>query len=147
MLGNLIDGAEINIDVGREKLFILYDLEWQDSMDTKPKLRKYVKFKCHISTENYVSQNINKCERSLLAKLRSGTLPLPVETGRFKSKQLSQRLCKLCNSNVIEGKEHFIVTCPFYKTQRISPLSYISSYVSKYFDSFNPEGQCIKLKT
>ena len=55
MLGNLIDGTEIDIDVAREKLFTLYDLEWQDSISTKPKLRTYVKFKCHISTENYVS--------------------------------------------------------------------------------------------
>ena len=45
MLGNLIDGTEINIDVAREKLFTLYDLEWQDSISTKPKLRVYEKFK------------------------------------------------------------------------------------------------------
>ena len=72
MLRNLINGTKINIDVAREKLFTLYDLEWQDSIGTKPKLRTNVKFKCHISTENYVSQTINKYERSLLAKLRSG---------------------------------------------------------------------------
>ena len=57
MLGNLINGTEINIDLAREKLFTLYDLEWQDSIGTKPELRMYVKFKCHISTENYVSPN------------------------------------------------------------------------------------------
>ena len=139
MLGNLIDGNEIDIDVAREKLFTLYDLEWQDSISTKPKLRTYVKFKCHISTENYVSQNINKYERSLLAKLRSGTLPLAVETGRFKCKQLCKRLCELCNSNEIEDEEHFIVTCPFYKTQRISFFNYISCNVSEDFDNLNPE--------
>ena len=52
-----------------------------------------------------------------MAKLRSGTLPLAVETGRFKCKQLCKRLCELCNSDEIEDEEHFIVTCPFYKTQ------------------------------
>ena len=74
-------------------------------------------------------------------------MPLAVETGRFKSKQLSQRLCELCYSNVIEDEEHFIVTCPFYKTQRISLFNYISSNVSEPFDSFNSEDQYIKLMT
>ena len=106
-----------------------------------------MKFKCHIPTENYVSQNINKYERSLLAKLRSGTLPLAVETGRFKNKQLSQRLCELRNSNVTEDEEHFIVTCPFYKTQRISLFNYISCNVSEHFDGLNSDDQYIKLMT
>ena len=117
LLGNLIGDTEINIDVAREKIFTLHDLEWQDSVGSKQKLRTYLKFKCHISTENYASKNINKYKRSLLAILRSGTLPLAVDTGRFKSKQLSQRLCKLYNSNVIEDEEQIIITCPFYKTQ------------------------------
>ena len=147
MLGNLIDGTEIDIDVAREKLFTLYDLEWQDSISTKPKLRTYVKFKCHISTENYVTQNINKYERSLLAKLKSGTLPLAVERGRFKCKQLCKRLCESCNSNEIEDEEHFIVTCPFYKTHRMSFLNYISCNVSEDLNNLNPEDQYIKLMT
>ena len=35
MLGNLIDGTKINIDIEREKLFTLYDLEWQGPVSLK----------------------------------------------------------------------------------------------------------------
>ena len=80
-----------------------------------------------------------------MAKLTSGTLA--VETGRFKSKQLSQSLCELCNSNVIEDEEHSIITCLFYKTQRISLFNYISCNVSDHFEGLNSEDQYIKLMT
>ena len=40
---NLNAVTEINIDVAREILFTFYDLERQDSIGTKPKLRTYVK--------------------------------------------------------------------------------------------------------
>ena len=55
------------------------DLDWQESIGTKPKLRTYVKFKCHIFNEDYASQNLKKYERSLVAKLTSGILPPAVE--------------------------------------------------------------------
>ena len=75
---NLILGSEIDLNAAKEKLLILSDLEWQDSLSTKTKLRTYVKFKAHLETENYVSVNLNRNGRSVLAKLRSGILPLSI---------------------------------------------------------------------
>ena len=60
---------------------------------------------------------------------------------------ISCELCELCTSNVIEDEEHFIVTCPFYKTQIISLFNYISCNVSEHFDGLNTEDQYIKLMT
>ena len=80
---NLILGSEVDINAAKEKLLILSDLEWQDSLCTKTKLRTYLKFKAHVETENYVSVNLKKNEHSFLAKLRSGTLPLSKEKGRY----------------------------------------------------------------
>ena len=44
---------------------------------------------------------------------------------RFKSKHLSQGLHELCNNNVTEGEEHFIVRCPFYRTQLYLNVSHV----------------------
>ena len=57
---NLILGSEVDIHAAKEKLLILSDLEWQDSLSTKTKLRTYVKFKAHLETENYVSVNLKR---------------------------------------------------------------------------------------
>ena len=52
---------------------------WKDGLQTKPKLRTYIKFKDEHETENYVKHSRNRLERSLLAQLRSGTLSLNIE--------------------------------------------------------------------
>ena len=67
-----------------------------------------------IQTENYVKHSRNRLERSLLAQLRSGTLPLNIETGRFRNIDIENRICMLCNRNVIEDEIHFVIECPLY---------------------------------
>ena len=44
----------------------------------------YTKCKLHMECESYLPLNINKYERSMLGKLRSGTLPLYIEKGRHE---------------------------------------------------------------
>ena len=58
-----------------------------------------------LRSRSLFALGLDQAVHMLLSELRSGTLPLAVETGRFKSKQLSQRLCELCNSNEIEDEE------------------------------------------
>ncbi len=53
-------------------------------------------------------------ERSLLAQIRYDILPLQIETGRFRSLNLKERTCKICNSQEIEHKCHFIISCNAY---------------------------------
>ena len=57
--------------------------------------------------------NLSRHERSLIDKLRTGTLPLAIETGRFRKIPLEERLSILCNSNLIEDEKHFICVCLF----------------------------------
>ena len=49
-------------------------------------------------------------KRSMLAKLRTGTLPLKIETGRYRYTPEHQRICVNCDLNVIEHEKHFIFT-------------------------------------
>ena len=56
-----------------------------------PKLRTYITFKDNFSIEPYVSVNMNRKYRSVLAQLRSGILPLEIECVRWKSLEVKER--------------------------------------------------------
>ena len=62
--------------------------------------------------------HIPKAQRSLCAQLRSGTLPLALETGRFNGTPEEQRLCLLCPLGEIENELHFMFHCPLYDLPR-----------------------------
>ena len=78
MTETILTGTEIDLDSAEEKLSVVSDLDWQDSI-YKPKLRTYTKYKDHIGTAEYLVINLTKLQRSLLAKLRSSTLQLAIE--------------------------------------------------------------------
>ena len=70
-----------------------------------------------------------RSHRSLLAQLRSGILPLRIESGRFqnicdpktgKTRKLKpqERVCTLCDLNLVEDEIHFVCICSKYCTLR-----------------------------
>ena len=67
-----------------------------------------------------IKLNLTKSERSITAQFRSGILPLHVETGRFGNnrKDLSERVCNICNSEQVEDETHFAFICPIYNNFR-----------------------------
>ena len=67
---------------------------------------------------SYVTARLSRKQRSLLAKLRSGTLPLALETGRYTQTPVNQRLCRSCNTNAIETELHFLFECDRYNDIR-----------------------------
>ena len=96
------------------------------------KLRTYRIHKSILQTEIYVKE-IPRFNRSTLAKLRCGSLPLNIETGRYKNVPLELRTCILCNTHKIEDEVHFTIDCPFYED-----LSYpLFNLFNLKCDSFN----------
>ena len=81
------------------------------------KLRMYRLHKDRNTTELYVSSSMNRYERSILSRLRTGSLPLEVETGMYNNVPLENRLCKQCQV-CVEDEIHFTVDCPFYDDLR-----------------------------
>ena len=49
---------------------------------SRPILQFYKSFKHTMSKEKYINLNLTPSERSNLAQIRPGTLPLEIETGR-----------------------------------------------------------------
>ncbi len=78
--------TECDLDVVRTRLMDLECIKWQENLANKPKLRTYRTFKSELKQEKYLKMNLSRTERSYLAQLRCGVLPIRIETGRFKGK-------------------------------------------------------------
>jgi hypothetical protein len=91
---------------------------WAKELKKKSKLRLYCKLKDNLDTEPYVKLNLTTSQRSLLAQLRLGILPLRLETGRFTNMKISDRICQICQSNNIEDELHFLFSCDAYAQER-----------------------------
>jgi hypothetical protein len=113
----------------KTKLYENYRKEWSDNLKRKPKLRTYVQIKKNFETEKYVKLNLDKNQRSMLAQLRTGILPLHVETGRFSNKKLEDRKCNICNSGSVENEFHFLFHCSHYNHQRLTFFNELNSNV------------------
>ena len=83
------------------------------------KLETYKQIKPAFGVEKYLTLNIDRYEKSLLSQLRYGILPLRIETGRFVNEKHHERLCTLCNSNLVEDTEHFLFHCKLYDSYRL----------------------------
>ncbi len=117
-----INAYEFNepVDLAAAKLK-LHDLvcsEWRENVRNTPKLRTYIKFKDEYKTEPYVSVVQNRGHRSVLAQLRSGILPLAIETGRYSNIPPEFRLCLMCTEDVVEDETHFLLHCDLYADLR-----------------------------
>jgi hypothetical protein len=62
---------------------------------------------------------MNRKYRSMIAQLRSGVLPLEIETGRWRGTQLENRICQLCQVGCVEDEAHFLFSCNFYSNERL----------------------------
>ena len=104
--------------------------QWQIRCEAKPKLRTYITMKNSLETEKYVRYNLNRKERSYLAQLRLGILPLRIETGRYENLAIDKRTCQLCASGEVENEEHFLLKCEINQELRQQFYDKIKELVS-----------------
>ena len=98
-----------NINTVKYLLIQKHIQNWKSQVLSKPKLRFYNIFKNIPVTESYVSINLSSIERSYFAHFRLGILPIEIET--YKSVPINNRMCKLCNLNLVEDEKHILFTC------------------------------------
>ena len=63
----------------------------------------------------YYLKTLSPKNKKIFVKFRTANHHLPVETGRWHGKSISERLCKLCNSGQIGDEFHFINLCQLTK--------------------------------
>ena len=79
-------------------------------------------------------------ETVVRSSIRSGTLPIRIESGRFRNEPLEDTLCILCETNDVEDEIHFILFCSIYTGCRQTLLSNIQN------DSFHTLSDLEKLQ-
>ena len=122
-----------NIAFVKEKLRSFHGNNWEINVKEKPKLKTYVTFKKHYGLENYLTYNLSRGKRSLLAQFRLGILPLKVETGRFSNIDREERICDFCK-NEVEDEVHFLFHCGLYREFR-ELLFTKAREISPHFDT------------
>ena len=108
----------IDLDLAHKLILKKETLDWNRSRYNKPKLRYYNLIKSTLDIEEYLFYKIPKYHRSLFAQFRAGILPLNIEIGRYKNLDLSERLCNLCDDNLVEDEVHFLCCCRLYNDLR-----------------------------
>ena len=99
-------------------MFSIAEREWKQQIHSKPKLRTYVKFKERLDATDYVRYVTNRYDRSMIAKFRCGILQLHIETGRFNQVKVEDRICSMCDDNMVEDEFHFLCQCDYYSSER-----------------------------
>ena len=115
----------VNMTETRDSLLTYYANSWPVKCQNVPKLRTYLQFKQSFKTEKYLTMNLTRSERSVMAQFRCGVLPLRIETGWFVGEQVGDRLCRFCDLNLVEDEKHFLLVCPSYVHLRDSNLGTI----------------------
>ena len=103
-----------------ERLYDQYLQKWFSELRTMSKLSTYNSFKSGFAIEKYLSCNINEKYRIALTRLRCSSHSLEIEIGRYHYNRTDRqnRLCKLCNMNMVENEYHFVLVCPAYNDLR-----------------------------
>ena len=128
----------------KDLLSTCFNREWKNDITHKPKLRFYLQFKRDKGTELYVRYNLSSIERSYMAQLRLGILPIAVETGRYRGIPINERLCELCNRDCIEDENHILFTCPIYDRLRSAWLEDLDINAEE-INNFDKEPLFIKM--
>ena len=105
------------LKVVHNRLLNTYQSKWLNQINSMPKLRTYKYLKFEFETASFLQKPVSFKARSNIARLRSGTFPITVETGRYRGIPLESRLCPVCK-NGVETEEHFLTVCPAYTNER-----------------------------
>ena len=102
----------------KQKLTYICAENWKKEVNGMPKLRTYAKIKTEYGQDQILCKTITPKHRSVISKIRSGTFPIEIETGRYRQIALQDRLCKSCRDQAIEDEMHFVIKCCAYDNER-----------------------------
>ena len=104
---------------------------WRQATTSAPKLRTYITFKKSFNIEHYLLFLTNIKDITAMAKLRLSSHCLKIETGRHENLPIKDRICLRCESE-IDDEVHFLITCPYFNTERTLFFSNINLFISNF---------------
>ena len=153
LMYNLEEFCNINVPLNKRYVstvflqFLMTECidKWRDDVnrDTSKsgnggnKLRTYKCFKSTFDVEFYCKRVLSAKHRGALAKFRSGTAPIRLETGRYEKLQVCDRTCFNCTS-IVEDELHVLIHCPLYDDLRFNLFNEATS-VCLNFQTLNDE--------
>ncbi len=125
----------------KQQIHKIEEIEWKKDMESRPKLRNYIKMKHKLELENYLLDNTNKLGTKFFTSLRVGTNPLRIEKGRWKGEKIEDRKCMICLNGEVEDEQHFMMKCNAYTDLRDSCFEKIcnitkGSQIPYHYESF-----------
>ncbi len=137
---------KIGMRILKERLETFYANKWKEHVTGQSKLHTYQTFKKELKMEPYVMSNLPLNQRTLVASLRCGCLPLQIEIGQWggehsRSVPVEECICELCVGEHVEDEGHFLFHCEYYWEIRVDfaeRLGYTGnkSEVEKYENMF-----------
>ena len=121
----------VDIQVLREKLKEKHVTQWHREASTMNKLELYRSIKQEYGLEGYVQMKyITTKQRSVIAAIRGGILPIEVEKGRWRGIPRHERICKQCTHGCVEDTQHFLLECPHNQQERSLLMAQIQGLCS-----------------
>ena len=104
-----------------------YIQEWESQVNGMSSCITYKSLKPHFKQEKYLDLP-NRSDRINLCKFRCRNTKIPVVIGGFSNRNTpstpyENRLCEICDMNVIGDEYHYILICPTFQEQRNKYLS------------------------
>ncbi len=113
--------------------------DWTEAAMPMSKLSTYVQFKDFAEPAAMVKMNLPRGQRSTVAKLYGGILPIQLEVGRYTNVKREKRLCKLCESGKLEDELHFLFECKSLKDCRKKEIKPLRKQIPGYKEKPNIE--------
>ena len=125
-----------------DKMMEKFEADWSIMLNTDSsrrgnggnKLRTYKLFKTEFKVEEYCKILLPLKHRSAFAKFRCGVASIKIETGRYESLAVEERICPFCRN--IEDEMHVILDCSVYNDLRVTLLDKASD-VCPVFNDLN----------
>ena len=123
------------------RLSDLYIQEWESQLNNSSSCVTYRSLKPYFKQERYLTLP-NRSDRINLCKFRCRNTKIPVVIGGYTNRNnpatpYENRLCEICDMNVIGNEYHYILECPVFQEPR-------NDYVSEFY-SRNPNMEKFKL--
>jgi len=98
---------------------------WKRSLSSSPMLRTYCLLKEKLIVEPYLlvphggwnDRTLEGRRILMITRLRSGCNELRINTGRWESLPVEERICRLC-AETVEDERHFLLHCTFRDEER-----------------------------
>ena len=116
----------VSYDIIRQRVLDMYYQSWYSGINNSRRLETYSLFKHEFKFERYLDFINDNRFRSALTSFRVSSHKLQIERGRHLNIPRNERICRNCNSNMIENEYHFLLICPKYSDLR-------NKYIKRYY--------------